>query len=195
MSASDLTIHLPQAIACLQGHAPHGYAPLKAFLAAVCSRPPIYMHLWKVDEAVMQSFALALFERKWGSQERAQAVGPAPTNTSVIDPLAPVVDALIKYLRVQPLSSVVIDSLLFVAGQTAKPYVRDQTFKFFFDWALLDLAQLSRHQRIARLHGHRTGASECAVSGADLDFEDAAEDSGVSDSMLRMITAGLTDVW
>jgi hypothetical protein len=161
---------------------------VKTFMKTAFTRPPL-MLAESVSSSALQAFVFALFERHWGSNEHVSNAASLPMPSSDIlapagDPLAPVCDALLKFLRLQPLSVPSVQALEFLVVHTDKPYVRDQAFRYFFEW----------------LRSHLDALEPVALSEllsvppvADDDFDEP--EVSLSTCLLRMIEHGLIDVW
>ena len=186
-----------------------GHAALKTFLQLIATtgtngtKPPLNLAT-ATPPAALGAFVFALFERRWGSSEHISTLGAPATALSLSasvakpDSLTPVVDALLRFVRMQPPSAAFIDALRFVAERTDKPYVRDQAFRFFFEWLRTHLDA----------EPTANGCDENAVAAVTVDDDDDDDDDfdapcderscavgNFSSSMLAMIEAGLTDVW
>ena len=188
---------------------------LKLFLRQACSRPPASL-AQQAPARVIGAFYLALFERKWGAGEHLVLSTASANASSVSDPLAPVaadrlmpvVEALMKFVLLQRIGTPTVDAFAFVSTTTDKPYVRDQTFRFFFEWIRTRLEALPHIERRELLvpsllaDGESVPASTASDDFDSFDEPDDADsrasgmgDAELSASLLRMIETGLTDVW
>jgi hypothetical protein len=153
-------------------------------LSFVSARPLVPLTAWGVSDQLVFRVVYVVFERKWGNQERhgpSLSAEPAP-----VDPLTSSLDAIVKYLRQQPLCPLVVRALQHVCITTKLPYVRDQTFKFFFEWVRWGLSVENR--------GSLTlGVEPVGASAANTTADPIAPELGPC--LQLMITAGLTDLW
>lgn len=221
--AADMRVMLPEVtreLSLPRSSSGTSFVAMKSFLKLLPNRPSM-----NAPSTVLNPFVLALMERKWGSNENLvlPSTHSASSSSSLpvgppSDPLALVVDAILKFLKLQPLSAVQVDALYFVTATTDKPYVRDQAFKFFFEWSSALLESLSAVERVIMFQLptqiNISSADKIAKIGDEFDeFDDfdAADDdddhsdSGdgnlsngagdLSSSLLTIIEAGLTDVW
>ena len=191
---------------------------LKLFLRQACSRPPASLAQY-APARVIGAFYLTLFERKWGAGEHlvlSTASALASSSSSASDPLAPVaadrlmpvVEALMKFVLMQSIGTPTVDAFAFVSTTTDKPYVRDQTFRFFFEWIRTRLESLTHIERRELLVPTLLANAESVPASTAIDDFDSFDEpddtdtraSGMGDvelsaSLLRMIETGLTDVW
>jgi hypothetical protein len=154
-------------------------------LSLVSARPLVPVTAWGVPDQLVFQMVYVVFERKWGNQERhgpTLSADPAP-----VDPLTSSLDAIVKYLRQQPVCPLVVRALQHVCITTKLPYVRDQTFKFFFEWARWGLSAENRAP--GAVGTEPAGAPSSAAAHAPL----VASELGPC--LQLMITAGLTDLW
>lgn len=213
---------LSSVVAELQPKARGGHAALKTFLHQIATTKPPLNLATSMPPAALCAFVFALFERRWGASEHVSTLGGASATAlssdtaaavaattpdllapPLVDALAPVVDALLRFVRVQPLSAALVDALHFVAERTDKPYVRDQVFRFFFEWlrAHLDASEPDELARLlAPASEHEENAVTAAADDNDDDFDVPCEarchdEGNLASSSLRMIEVGLTDVW